>query len=685
MAVRVVYDPVKVEARLCSASFERFVKHFWDCVPGAQPLRWNWHLKLMCDAVQRAGERAYRGEPLEHDLLFNVPPGSSKSSILTVMFTAWAWTGMPKFRHLVASHASDLVLDLSTKCRNLIESDEYRRHWPQVELADDQDTKGHYRNSEGGDRYSCTVGGRSPVGQHAHLITIDDPLDPKGARSALDVEAARHFMTDVIPGRKLDQGVTPTVLVMQRLGLGDPTDVMLEQAKKPDATPVKHYCLPAELTDDVSPPECRAEYEARDGLLDPGRLSRLVLKAVRARMTELAYQAQYNQRPTIPGGGMFRAPWFTQFVKAAPYVAKRVFAVDRAATQAGGCATAGTLLARTDEGRWYVEDVLHGHWEPDQRNDELLARCQAYRRRYGPRHEPTVLIEREGGSSDKEAFKAIARRLAGFRVREVRVSGSKDRRAEGWADALASMNVFIADNGRHDGTGECAWDVDGFIREHLAFKPDLTVKRLGGMKDRVDSCSLGYNWLVDKALTTSLPLRTYTFSDDRKKGKEVRFLAVDADELLSCHVIDPALLVCFHRPPNEKPEPYQHALDRVVGQLSLAFGDIDMAEIQETYGGPIQEYDGMTAAQAAVTQEQCRRLWGLLLRQYAAPPSLVAFASAEKDRIPLSVAYAVCDTLRYDRDRVILDGPAGAGPKHAGREPPNRYVYDMVRKAKTSS
>src|SRR5690606_12486924 len=128
------------------------------------------------------------------------------------------------------------------------------------------------------------------------------------------------------------------------------------------------------------------------------------------------------------------------------------------------------------DNKYWVEHCVHGQWNPDERNKIILATAKADRRRYGPKFEPVINIERELGASGKEAFQYLARLLAGFRVREWSPTGNKDVRAEPWADQLAAGNVWFVDHG---------WDFKGYVDEHLNFKPDKGKR--GKYKDQVDA------------------------------------------------------------------------------------------------------------------------------------------------------------------------------------------------------
>ena len=158
------HDKIGPMALACRNSFRFFVRKFWDEVPGAQPVRWNWHMDVLCDELEEAAERVFKGEQCKHDYVINVPPGTSKSTICSVMFPAWVWTRMPTARFITASHTDSLVSDLAAKSRDLIQGDLYRTCFSEVEIRGDKSAVGLFRNTKGGDRLACTVAGKSPMG-----------------------------------------------------------------------------------------------------------------------------------------------------------------------------------------------------------------------------------------------------------------------------------------------------------------------------------------------------------------------------------------------------------------------------------------------------------------------------------------------------------------------------------------
>jgi hypothetical protein len=78
----------------CQKSFYTFFQTFWDVVVPGKTGYFNWHVQYLCDQLQELAERVFRNEIRKHDLIINVPPGSTKTTICTLLYPAWIWTRM---------------------------------------------------------------------------------------------------------------------------------------------------------------------------------------------------------------------------------------------------------------------------------------------------------------------------------------------------------------------------------------------------------------------------------------------------------------------------------------------------------------------------------------------------------------------------------------------------------------
>lgn len=446
-------------------SFFEFVREFWDTIIEEPPV-FNWHVEFLCNELQKAAERVFKKEERRYDLLCNIPPGSTKSTICSQMFPAWVWTRMPHAQFICASYAYSIAMKDSLKTRDIVQSDKYQKCFPEVQLREDSNTKGLYVNTRKGFRLAVGVLG-AVTGMHGHFLLVDDPLNPEQSYSEAELRKVNRWMRTTLPSRRIPKNVAPIILIQQRLHQMDPSGEMLERyaGKK-----LRHLCLPGELTDDVSPPSLAKHYVK--GLLDPVRLNREVLSELRRELGAYGYAGQILQTPVPLEGGMFEVKKLNHAMEAGKII-RAVRSWDKAGTEDGGAYSVGVKIGLDWMNRPWILDVKRGQWGAEKR--ERMIRQTAEEDGI----EVEVLIEIEGGSGGKESGESTKRNLLGFRVTAIHPTGDKVARAYPLASQMGAGNVFILD--RH-------W-TDEFIDE-LMFFPQ------GKYKDQVDAVSQGFNHIA---------------------------------------------------------------------------------------------------------------------------------------------------------------------------------------------
>jgi len=292
-----------IRADQCKANYFTFFCEFWDVII-PDKLILNWHIKYVCNRLQNLFEKLEQGIP-PGDMEINIPPGSSKSTIVTILFPAWCWVRRPRTRIMSGSYAGDIAIEHAVKSRDVMKSEKFQRFWPNlIQFKADMDNKGFYENTERGTRIATSVGGAS-TGRHADILVHDDALNPKKAASDVERENANNFIDKTFSNRKTDKKLTPIIGVAQRLHEDDPTGRKLSSN-----TNFEHICLPAEITDlkNVVPSKLRLLY--KDGLLDPVRMDREVLDQQRKQLGGIEYGGQFLQSPRDAEGNIFKRDWF---------------------------------------------------------------------------------------------------------------------------------------------------------------------------------------------------------------------------------------------------------------------------------------------------------------------------------------------------------------------------------------
>lgn len=307
---------------LTERSYFEFFCEFWPCVVPDVPLKLNFHIKYICDELQKVAERVFELQPKEYDLVINVPPGTSKTNMVSILFQIWCWVRMPTLRFIMVSHTGTLSQTIAEFTRDGIEAPYFQLIWGHVvTIRPDTDAKKFFRTVAGGFRLSTSVGAKI-TGNHAHFLIMDDNSDPKGVRSVAEMEATNMFVNKTLSNRKVDKEVSVTINMQQRLHELDTSGDMLEQAKKVDENgniikPVKHICLPA--TDDwpIFPADDVVEfeglrmtiaqwYEYQGGYLDPVRQGPKVLAEQELELGQREYAGQYGQQPRLLEGNLIK-------------------------------------------------------------------------------------------------------------------------------------------------------------------------------------------------------------------------------------------------------------------------------------------------------------------------------------------------------------------------------------------
>ena len=215
-----------VQADECKQSFFYFMQTFWGVIIPETPV-FNWHIEYLCNELQKLSYYIVNRLPKPYDVIINIPPGSTKTTLVTIMWPAWLWTQDQTIRIISNSYSGDLSLEHASKSKDIITSDLYRELFPEIMIRRDKSGKGSYENTKKGARYSTSTGG-TITGKHAHVIINDDPVNPKQAESdPLRLQANEH--TKTLSSRKVDKKNTPMVTIMQRLHDDDVTGYLLKK------------------------------------------------------------------------------------------------------------------------------------------------------------------------------------------------------------------------------------------------------------------------------------------------------------------------------------------------------------------------------------------------------------------------------------------------------------------------
>jgi len=466
---------ISIRKELCRRSFFYFVQEFWDTIIAETPV-WNWHIEYLCEEAQEICERIFKGEAKEHDLLINIPPGSTKTTIMVVMLPAWCWTRFPQMRILNTSYSASLAEEKSSLSKDVIKSDKYRELFPGVKIRADIDNRSQYKTPEGGERMSCGLKG-GILGAHFHLQLHDDPLNIEEAYSDLQMNKRNASVDKLIATRKIDKEISCFIGIMQRLSELDPAGHLLRKG----STKLKHINLPATDNGKIKPAYLAINYD--NGLLDPIRMSHPILDEMKVALGSYGYAAQMMQEPAPDEGGIIKKAWFVidnwddlvTKLKADKGEIIWHYEVDGAYTSKKENAQSAVLCWGMYNNIMYIREVI-GVWEemPD-----FVSTLPSFVQRTGYTSSSKIYIE------DKATGLPVIQTLkreTNLNVMATSVKGDKIARVH-------SAVPFIESGRCHIIKGD--WN-DDFIHQCAVF-PN------GRLKDKVDCLTAAVNRVTEEA------------------------------------------------------------------------------------------------------------------------------------------------------------------------------------------
>lgn len=292
-------------------SLREYIRGAWPVIEPATPFIGGFHVDAIADHL----EAITRGEL--RNLIINIPPRHSKSSLVSVLWPTWEWIDAPWLRWLFVSYAQPLSTRDSVKRRRLIESDWYRARWgDRFRLTDDQNQKIRFENDRTGLMIATSVGGVG-TGEGGTRRVIDDPHSAEDVESDTKRQNTLDWWDGTMATRADQPGTSATVIVMQRLHERDLTGHVLELAKA-GGEAYEHLVLPAEYEPRVT--VCLAQSErplthddrTEEGqLLSPERFDRPALERLKVTLGDRT-AGQLQQRPAPAGGAVYRREWYAE-------------------------------------------------------------------------------------------------------------------------------------------------------------------------------------------------------------------------------------------------------------------------------------------------------------------------------------------------------------------------------------
>lgn len=439
-------DLLEIEREYCSRSLANFAKQAWEVLEPTATLKWGWVLDAICLHL----EAVTNGEIKR--LLINVPPGTMKSLLTSVIWPAWEWgpKGRPETRYISTSHEENLAIRDSRRCRDLIKSEWYQSLWP-IELARDLDGKKEFGNTRKGIRQARSF--TSMTGVRGDRVIVDDPISADNANSAAALNSAKTTFLETIPTR-VNSSDSAIVVIMQRLHEEDVSGVILEKGLD-----YVHMCVPMRFEKDR---KCSTAIGWEDPrteegeLMFPERFPEADLDALELAMGSYATAGQHQQAPHPRGGGIFKTEWFQTYFELPKLEWRRIFVDTAQKTKEQNDYSVFQCWGRSETGQAVLIDMLRGKWEAP----ELLSNARAFFLKHQNINTGSVL--QSMCVEDKVSGTGLIQTLRREGVPVQAIQRNRDKITRGYdaAPFIESGNVLIP--------ASAPW-MNDFIRECEAF------------------------------------------------------------------------------------------------------------------------------------------------------------------------------------------------------------------------
>lgn len=266
--------------------------------------KFGTHLKrlgsLLMDVEQNVKNR----------IAVSMAPRMGKSQMISIYYPAWYLGRHPDHKVIVASHTADLAVVMARKVRNLIQSAEYARIFPNTKIASDAKAAAQWNTTAGGEYFAIGVGG-ALAGRGAHLIIADDPLSEQDikAGNTTSLDTTYEWFSAGLRTRLMPEGKICVLHTRwhQRDLIGR---LLKDSAMNEGGDKYEAFEFPAILNEGTE----------NEKSIWPEQWSLESLQQTRASMHHIMWQwyAQYQQNPTAAEAAIIKRDWIKIWTKETP-------------------------------------------------------------------------------------------------------------------------------------------------------------------------------------------------------------------------------------------------------------------------------------------------------------------------------------------------------------------------------
>jgi len=469
--------------KLSEADFLTFQRIFFQLLQGD---KWgvNWHHRL----IARKVEDIVAG--LCRNTVFNVPPGSGKTEMLSIHAPVWTTIKARKVRNLNISFSDTLAKRNSRRTREIITSREFQELWP-FPMGLNQADEWQLLNADGKTRAEVIsrsasgqiTGSRAgyPTREFSGWINLDDFDKPADVFSEVRRKKSHELLSNTIRSRRGNKSkdfATPIVAIQQRLHVDDSSAFMLAGGM---GMPFDLVKIPALVNEDYidSLPEWLRDdcwKAVKDSEQQRGYWSYWPENEYIGDLIALwdiddyTFQSQYMQNPISLGGNVFNGDWWkfygTEGIDTEPKPDRfeyRFITADTAQKIKEHNDWSVFCLWGKYNDRLYLIDMVRGKWEaPDLSLHFEAFINEAYRTNYEDGYLREIYVEDK--SSGTGLIQDVGKRSP-VDITPLQRNKDKATRAKDAQPAVKAGRVLLPAGAK--------W-ISEFLAEHAAFTYDDT-------------------------------------------------------------------------------------------------------------------------------------------------------------------------------------------------------------------
>ncbi len=283
-------------------NLEDFIYKCFHTLSPARKLSKNWHINVIAEHL----------EGIQHNkrLIINIPPRCMKSTCVSVAWPAWILGHNPSSNIIVASYSKGLSIKHSLDTRCIMQSEWYKKIFPNTILSHEQNTKHKFQTTQRGFRLATSIGS-TLTGEGADILIADDPITPMEANSIKYRRRVIDWFEQMFLTRLncIKNGVA--VIVMHRLHTEDLVSHLLTKKH------FKWHCLSLQMIAEHSQNiyyNNQLLYRVNQGdILDKERFSAQDIALIKQDVGSYGFSSQYQQKPYLTSSGIIKKEYLNRY------------------------------------------------------------------------------------------------------------------------------------------------------------------------------------------------------------------------------------------------------------------------------------------------------------------------------------------------------------------------------------